>query len=169
MMTILMNMMMFCSISTAAAALNDIVPNYKGCVSDLAKAQAYCDESKTIDERVDLLLKELTLEEKINSISPQPALGDTCGDHTAGKTEIGLPDYFWLTETNSNVAAHCYSEKYKCPSTFVGPLGMVSNERCSSLTLSLSLPPSILLYIYMSITSFSSSNREHLSTELLGR
>jgi hypothetical protein len=34
-------------------------------------------------------------------ISPQPALGETCGVHTAGKAELDLPSYFWLTETNT--------------------------------------------------------------------
>ena len=99
-------------------------PNYKGCLDEAAKGLPYCDEGLSLDERVDDLLDRLSLEEQINSISPQPALGDTCGDHTAGKPEIGLPDYFWLTETNTNVAALCYTDKYKCPSTFVGPLGM---------------------------------------------
>ena len=112
-------MMMMVVVSSAT-----VIPNYKGCLNETARKLPYCDESKTIDERVDDLISRLTLEEKINTISPQPSLGDTCGDHTAGKASIGLPDYFWLTETNSNVAAHCYTEKYKCPSTFVGPLGM---------------------------------------------
>ena len=69
----------------------------------------YCDASKSIDERVDWLVDNMTLAEKIRAISPQPALGETCGVHTCGKPSIGLPNYFWLTETNTAVAATCYT------------------------------------------------------------
>jgi beta-D-xylosidase 4 len=67
-------------------------------------------------------------------ISPQPSLGsDTCGDHTAGKPSIGLPDYYWLVETNTNVAARCYPGKeFACPTTFVGPLNMGASFNRSS-------------------------------------
>ena len=59
-------------------------------------------------------------------ISPQPKLGETCADHTAGKASIGLPNWSWLTETNTAVAGACVSEG-KCATTFSGPLGMAAS------------------------------------------
>ena len=101
-------------------------PNWQGCLSAVAKALPYCDASKSIDARVDWLVANLTLQEKIRAISPQPALGDTCGVHTCGKPSIGLPNYFWLTETNTAVASTCFtndpSDPYHCSTTFVGPM-----------------------------------------------
>jgi beta-glucosidase-like glycosyl hydrolase len=68
----------------------------------------------------------LTLTEKIAMISPQPQLGEICGDHTAGKASIGLPPYFWLVETNTNVASSCFGPD-RCATTFSGPLGMAAS------------------------------------------
>lgn len=110
-----------------ASVSSGFQPNYRGCANKIALALPYCDESLSVDDRVNDLVSRLSLEEKVATISPQPSLGDTCGDHTAGKADIGLPDYFWLTETNTNVAALCYTDPYKCPTTFVGPLGMGSS------------------------------------------
>ena len=72
------------------------------------------------------MFANLTLDEKIGMISPQRRYGsDTCGDHTGGSDPIGLGDYYWLVETNTNVAAQCYpGVKYACPTTFIGPLWM---------------------------------------------
>ena len=108
------------------------IPNYQGCIDPVAKVLPYCDTSKSIDERVTDLVARLDLDEKIASISPQPKLGEACGDHTAGKASIGLPDYFWLTETNTNVAARCYSQKWRCATTFIGPMGMGASFNKSS-------------------------------------
>ena len=44
--------------------------------------------------------------------------------HTAGKASIGLPPYFWLTEANTAVAATCYTEPWRCSTTFAGPMNM---------------------------------------------
>ena len=38
----------------------------------------------------------------------------------------------WLTETNTDVAARCYPTPWKCPTTFVGPLGMAASFNKSS-------------------------------------
>ena len=90
--------------AAAAAAVN--VPNYHGCLTALAKRQPYCDTSLSLDERLDSMFTNLTLAEQVGMISPQPSLGsDTCGDHTGGSAGIGLGDYFWLVEANTNVAA----------------------------------------------------------------
>jgi len=100
------------------------VPNYKGCENAISRALPYCDTSLSVDERVSWLMANLSLAEKIATISPQRALGDTCGTHTAGKASVGLPDYFWLTETNSAVFSTCLGQPWRCPTTFIGPLGM---------------------------------------------
>ena len=105
------------------------VPSWQGCTTPLAQSLPYCDTSKTIDDRVDWLVANLTLVEKIRAVSPQPYLGETCGVHTCGKPSIGLPNYFWLTETNTAVAATCYhgddtNKPYHCSTTFVGPMNM---------------------------------------------
>jgi hypothetical protein len=104
-------------------------PNWQGCTDATSKALPYCDATKSIDERVNWLVGQMSLEEKISAISPQPNLGDTCGVYTCGKESVGLPNYFWLTETNTAVAAACYTadptEQYRCATTFVGPMNMV--------------------------------------------
>ena len=103
-------------------------PNWQGCTDTVSKALPYCDATKSIDERVDWLVDQMSLQEKISAISPQPNLGDTCGVYTCGKASVGLPNYFWLTETNTAVAAACYTadptKKYRCATTFVGPMNM---------------------------------------------
>jgi beta-glucosidase-like glycosyl hydrolase len=108
------------------------VPNYQACVSPVALALPYCDVKLSVDDRVKDLISRLSLDDKIASISPQPKLGETCGVHSAGKASIGLPDYFWLTETNTNVAAKCYTEPWKCATTFIGPMGMGASFNKSS-------------------------------------
>ena len=108
----------------AFSCVGHAVPNYKGCENAVSRALPYCDTSLSVDERLSWLLGNLSLAEKIATISPQRALGDTCGTHTAGKASIGLPDYFWLTETNSAVFSTCLGQPWRCPTTFIGPLGM---------------------------------------------
>eukprot|EP00933_Yihiella_yeosuensis_P066171 TRINITY_DN7028_c0_g1_i4.p1 TRINITY_DN7028_c0_g1~~TRINITY_DN7028_c0_g1_i4.p1 ORF type:complete len:798 (-),score=154.29 TRINITY_DN7028_c0_g1_i4:175-2232(-) len=45
---------------------------------------------------------------------------------TRGLQRIGLPEYFWLVETNTNVASACIKDTV-CATTFVGPLGMAAS------------------------------------------
>jgi len=97
--------------------------NWHACLESKAKALPYCDTSLSHEQRVDDLLSRLNLEEQIKAISAQKDLGDVCGTFTAGKAEIGLPGYYWLTETNTAVTAACYTPD-KCPSTYIGPLGL---------------------------------------------
>lgn len=107
-------------------------PNYQGCTTELAKSMPYCDTKLSVDERVAWLVGNLTLDEKIQMISPQQDLGGTCGTHTRGKASIGLPNYFWLTEANSGIAATCHTTPYRCPTTFIGPLGFGASFNRSS-------------------------------------
>ena len=53
------------------------LPNYHGCVTAHAKTFKYCDLSLSNEDRVDSLLAELTLEEKVGIISPDPGLGES--------------------------------------------------------------------------------------------
>lgn len=109
---------------------HSVLPNYKGCADDVSKSLPYCDTNLSIEERVEWILHNLTLDEKIAMISPNASLGSLCATHTAGKESIGLSPYMWLTETNTNVAAACYNSSSawpRCPTTFIGPLGMAAS------------------------------------------
>jgi beta-D-xylosidase 4 len=97
-------------------------PNYWGCLDEVARAKPYCDASLSIDERVQDLLSQLTLAEKVMLISPDPSK-NTCACHTKSIPRIGFPDYMWLVETNTAVASACISPG-KCATQFSGPLSM---------------------------------------------
>lgn len=54
----------------------------------------YCDEQLSHEQRVDDLLKRLTLEEKVALISPQPSIDpNICADHTGKVDRLGIPTY----------------------------------------------------------------------------
>lgn len=99
------------------------VPNQHGCMTDVARKLPYCDTSLSVEKRLDDLLSRLTLTDKIAQITPQGDICDACSTCTKGKAEIGLPSWFWLVETNTNVASGCPKEG-KCATTFVGPMGL---------------------------------------------
>eukprot|EP01065_Artemidia_motanka_P046983 TRINITY_DN7245_c0_g1_i1.p1 TRINITY_DN7245_c0_g1~~TRINITY_DN7245_c0_g1_i1.p1 ORF type:complete len:747 (+),score=212.76 TRINITY_DN7245_c0_g1_i1:53-2293(+) len=108
------------------AALADVyTPNYQACTSTESQKLPFCNSSLSIDSRLDDLLSRLTLDEKINMIAPQPLLGSTCNDHTKGVERLGVPQYMWLTETNTGVNSACLGQN-KCTTTFPGPLGLGS-------------------------------------------
>jgi hypothetical protein len=83
------------------------VPNNQACVESYTKAFGFCNQSLTIDQRLDDLSGRLNVSQKIAMISPQPNLGGTCSDHTAGVAALGIPQWTWLVETNTNVASAC--------------------------------------------------------------
>lgn len=91
------------------------VPMYQGCVDPRALAHPYCNASLSLGARVSNLLSLLTLDDKINAISPARS-GPTL---SMGKESIGLPDYNWLTEANSVVQADCVAPD-KCPPAVQG-------------------------------------------------
>lgn len=104
-----------------AARVEASLPNFQGCVAAESKGLRYCDTSLSIDERLDDLLSHLSLPDKIAQLTPQ---GDRqCDTFTKGKAEIGLSEWHWLIETNTNVASGCPAEG-RCATTFVGPAGM---------------------------------------------
>ena len=49
--------------------------------------------------------------------------GNTCGTTTPGIPRVGLPEYTWLIETNTNIASACMDSKH-CATCFIGPMGM---------------------------------------------
>eukprot|EP00051_Salpingoeca_urceolata_P002175 m.47862 g.47862 ORF g.47862 m.47862 type:complete len:851 (-) comp11951_c0_seq1:94-2646(-) len=98
-------------------------PNFHGCLTPKAKALKYCDTSLTHEERVQDLMSHLSLAEKIAAIAPQPKLGGTCACHTSGVERIGFPNWSWLVEANTAIAAACAGPD-KCATTFSGPMGM---------------------------------------------
>eukprot|EP00045_Choanoeca_perplexa_P015809 m.204769 g.204769 ORF g.204769 m.204769 type:complete len:863 (+) comp17088_c0_seq12:3-2591(+) len=110
------------------------LPNNQACVEGFTKSFAFCNQSKTLDERLDDLSSRLNLTDKIAMISPQPALGGTCSDHTAGSTKLGLPQWTWLVETNTNVASACIAPEI-CATTFNGPLGFGASFNTTSYKL----------------------------------
>jgi len=109
-------------IAVAAAAAGNS-PNFHGCISDVAKQFPYCDASLPMDKRLDDLVSRLNLTEKLQQITPQADLGSTCTTFTRGSSRLGIPEWLWLVETNTNVASGCPKEGH-CATTFVGPMGL---------------------------------------------
>mmetsp|Transcript_19145 Transcript_19145/g.48555 ORF Transcript_19145/g.48555 Transcript_19145/m.48555 type:complete len:862 (+) Transcript_19145:48-2633(+) len=106
-------------------------PLFHGCQAPEARGLPYCDTSRFQEERVEDLVGRMTLEEKVQVIAPQKDLGGTCACHTRGVPRLGLPNWSWLTETNTAVAAACVGPE-KCATTFSGPLGMGASFNRSS-------------------------------------
>ena len=102
---------------------------YHGCMDAASKAEKYCNPSLSDEDRVDDIISKLSLADKIALGSPthQPF----CVCHTAPIASAKLPDYKWLTETNSCVNAPCAGQ-YRCPTTFVGPNNMAASFNRSS-------------------------------------
>jgi beta-glucosidase-like glycosyl hydrolase len=69
------------------------------------------------------LRNRLSLEEKVYMTQPQEKFGNMCGTTTGEMDRLGIPQYTWLIETNTNVASSCM-EDGRCATTFVGPEGM---------------------------------------------
>ena len=80
-------------------------------------------------ERVDDIVGKLNLTEKIAFGTPTKK--PFCACHTA--PTAGLPDYKWLTETNSCVDSPCHpGAPGKCATIFVGPNNMAASFNRSS-------------------------------------
>ena len=106
-------------------------PSYRGCDSPPGSLLDWCDHTKSHSERLNLLLGQLTLPEKIGLLSPTPALGNPCNTHTAGAPRLGLSDYMWLEESNTGVSSACLGADH-CATTFSGPLGLGASFNRSS-------------------------------------
>ena len=116
----------------AAAASKPTGPSYFACAPHSAGASLpFCNTSLSIDERVDDFIGRLSLEEKVALIGPDPSLGSTCNDHTAGVARLGVPQWMWLVETNTGDNSACYAQD-RCASTFPGPMAMGASFNRSS-------------------------------------
>jgi hypothetical protein len=99
-----------------------------GCSTPTALHHSYCDPALTFEQRADALIKELSTDEKIDLLAPFKT--PFCNVHTVGVPRVGVPQYTWLTEVNSNVQAGCRHQKggpEQCPTTFIGPLGIAAS------------------------------------------
>lgn len=98
-------------------------PNYHGCQTEAARRFRYCNVSLSIADRVEALLVEMTLEERVGMIAPDPSLGSSCFAHIHGVPRLELPPYGWLVEMNTGVASECLGPN-QCATTFAGPTGL---------------------------------------------
>ncbi|CAB9503422.1 xylosidase/alpha-L-arabinofuranosidase 1 [Seminavis robusta] len=106
-------------------------PNYQECTSELSLTFPYCDMSKSWDERVDYLVAELNLTEKIGLLSPDPTVVSKgyidCYAITYAVPRLGIGRYMWLVETNSQANSLCYKNTTHCPTAFPGALGLAAS------------------------------------------
>ena len=116
--------------SLGLVSADTYTPNYQACLPPHDN-YTFCNTALSVDERVDALIKLLTRAEKIAMISPNPKLGSTCNDHTSGVDRLGVPQWMWLTETNTGVNSACMA-KDRCSTTFSGPMGMAASFNRSS-------------------------------------
>lgn len=89
-------------------------------MSDIAKTFPYCNSSLSISERVANLVGSMTLEEKVSRMY---SCRDDCDTCPCAVDRVGLPEYAYLLEANSAVAAVCLAPE-RCATVFVGPNGM---------------------------------------------
>ena len=83
-----------------------------------------CNRSLPHAVRIEKLLAQLTLDEKIGLLSPNATIAhNTCNCHTTGAPRVGLGKYMWLDETNTGASAACLGPGH-CVTTFPGPLGI---------------------------------------------
>ena len=105
-------------------------PLYHGCLDNISTALPYCDHTLSYEARTEDVLKRLTIDEKVGLLSPHDA-PNYCGAHASPVPSIGLPDWRWLTEANTQVAG-CTSDGKRCSTVFVGPTGMAASFNRSS-------------------------------------
>ena len=65
-------------------------------------------------------------------VGPDPASGNVCDDHTGPVERLGMGDYMWLVETNSNSGATCPAPG-RCSTQFYGPLGSAAAFNTSAV------------------------------------
>ena len=108
--------------SNVAAAL----PNYQECVSPIARNYQHCNTSLSHAERVEALISVMSMEEKVLSLAPDPAVGHDCNVVTKPIPRLGLGRFMWLTETNSQANSVCLNGT-RCATAFPGQLGLASS------------------------------------------
>ena len=78
-----------------------------GCLPGNVSAHLpFCDHTLAVEERIDDLLKRLTLEEKIGLLSADSRTQvSSCNMMSSGVERLGIPTYMHLVETNTAVAS----------------------------------------------------------------
>ena len=98
-------------------------PNYQGCQTTRALLQPYCNTSLPIAARVESLITSLTLDEKVSRMY---SCVDDCDTCPCAVDRVGLPEYAYLLEANTAVAAVCLA-KEQCATVFPGPNGLAAS------------------------------------------
>ena len=106
-------------------------PQYHGCLEPKATQLPYCDASLSHAARVEDILKRLTIDEKVGLLSGVDA-PEYCHCHTAPVPRIGLPDWTWLTEVNTQAGGCTTNDTSHCSTVFIGPAGIAASFNRSS-------------------------------------
>lgn len=135
---LLLSLVVFCySVLVIDAAAITPGGNYQECKTELAQSFQYCNMSMSHNDRIESLLQELTLIEKLGILTPDPNVSQgelDCYTITNPINRMGIGRYMWLTETNSQVNSKCYmdsdnngqKQKQRCATAFPGALGLAS-------------------------------------------
>eukprot|EP00004_Rigifila_ramosa_P017073 TRINITY_DN4117_c0_g1_i1.p1 TRINITY_DN4117_c0_g1~~TRINITY_DN4117_c0_g1_i1.p1 ORF type:complete len:746 (-),score=162.51 TRINITY_DN4117_c0_g1_i1:23-2260(-) len=90
------------------------------CLPPLHNGYAFCNVSLPLEQRVDALLAELTLDEKA------ALMGSSVLTPAGPIDRLGIPRYNWWSEVLHGVASTCVSEiedgPKRCPTSFPSPL-----------------------------------------------
>ena len=91
----------------------------RGCMLPETKSFAFCDVSKSTQERVKDLLGRLTLKEKIGLLGATPGSGNDCALIDAGVPRLGILPYAYLVEVTDGVTSRCLDgHDHKCSTNF---------------------------------------------------
>mmetsp|Transcript_412 Transcript_412/g.589 ORF Transcript_412/g.589 Transcript_412/m.589 type:complete len:766 (-) Transcript_412:179-2476(-) len=101
------------------------LPNYQGCMTPEAKSRPYCNESLSFNERIELLLDDMSIQEQVLLLSNDNGTLN-CNMPSGNVSRIGLPRYTWLMETNSGVHSVCLGDG-KCATIFPSPMAMAAS------------------------------------------
>ena len=108
-------------------AVSFAIPNYQACVTTRSKALPFCNSSLSRAERVQWLVSQLSLEEKVGLIAPDRSIkGSHCPEVNAPVDRFDIPPYMWLVETNTAVSSACLGPEI-CATTFIGPEGLAAS------------------------------------------
>lgn len=115
-----------CLLILCSAAQSPPIPLFHGCVDANATALPYCDEKLSHSARVDDIIGRLSIDEKINLLSPHDA-PHYCGCHASPVPRIGLPSWKWLQEINTMEGGCTGNSSTRCSTVFIGPTGMAAS------------------------------------------
>jgi len=95
------------------------IPHGHACVDDYSASLPFCDASLPKEIRIQNIIDQLTLDEKLGLIGPDP-LYNTCAFRDFGVPRLGIPSYTHLMEVNTAVASSCVAQDH-CVTTFAAP------------------------------------------------